>query len=451
MDSRDPEARDFSRFFRGELSPAESRLTIRHLLSTWQSCPRTVERAVEEDEVLWDAYQVGRGAPGPGESGIQLGPRIHEHLRLLNREREAAPELVEKLLASPAEEQRSLVRSDAGFQCWTLCELLIEEAHQLVYVDITRAERMSDLALTLAEELDPRIYGSSLVSDLKARAWGRVGEVLRILSDLRSAEEAFVLAESFIGEGSGDALEEAVLLELKAALRRDQRRIDEALRILDEVIAIYRQYRDFHLVGRGFVQKGRVYGAADDFETAIRWLRKGLGLIDPTRERYLELAARHSLMLYLHECGRHQEAWFLLKASRAEFQEHGGRLLSLRLRWLEGKIQHALGSPGVSEAALVEARQGFIAQGIGFSAAAVSLDLAALYAVQQRAAEMRRLAEEMLPIFHSRDLHREAIAALIVFQQAVRMESVNAELLGQIRSYLRRARKDHKLRFDYTL
>ncbi|HYG60949.1 MAG TPA: hypothetical protein VEL74_00080, partial [Thermoanaerobaculia bacterium] len=188
----------------------------------------------------------------------------------------------------------------------------------------------------------------------------------------------------------------------------------------------------------------------DDFETAIRWLRKGLGLIDSTRERYLELAARHSLMLYLHECGHHQEAWFLLKASRSEFLAHGGQLLSLRLLWLEGKIQHALGFLTEAEADLLAARSGFIEQGIGFSAAAVSLDLATLYAGQQRAEEMRRLAEEMLLVFHSRDLHREAIGALIVFQQAVRMENVDADLLTQIRSYLRRARKDHKLRFEYS-
>ena len=44
-----------------------------------------------------------------------------------------------------------------------------------------------------------------------------------------------------------------------------------------------------------------------------------------------------------------------------------------------------------------------------------SLDLAALYAAQGRTAEVRRLAEEMLPVFTSRRIHREALAALIVF------------------------------------
>jgi hypothetical protein len=30
------------------------------------------------------------------------------------------------------------------------------------------------------------------------------------------------------------------------------------------------------------------------------------------------------------------------------------------------------------------------------------------------------------------------------------MEKVTVELLGEIRSYLRQARKDHKLRFEYS-
>jgi len=85
---------------------------------------------------------------------------------------------------------------------------------------------------------------------------------------------------------------------------------------------------------------------------------------------------------------------------------------------------------------------------MGFDAALVSLDLAGLYAGQGRAAEMRRLTEEMLPIFSARDLHREAIAALIVFQQAVRMEEVSTDLLQEIGGYLQQARCDHKLRFE---
>lgn len=367
----------------------------------------------------------------------------------LRLERLLAPALLERLWAAPVEEWASRVRTDAEIRCWSVAERLIEEAHELLYTAAPRAEALAGLAVAIAQDLDPGRYGAKLVQDLKARAWACLGTVLRHGSDLRSADAAFSVAESHLGTGTGDALEEAQILELKAALRREQRHLEEAHGLIDEVIAIYRHYRDFHLVGRAFVQKGRIHGAEGAFEPAVRWLRKGLGLIDPTRERRLELSARHSLMLYLHESGRDQEAWFLLKASRPEFQEHGGDVLQLQLRWLEGKIHQALGRLDEAEEALLESRRGFIAQGIGFSSALVSLDLAGLYASQKRIGEMRRLAEEMLPIFQSRDIHREAIAALIVFQQAVRMERLSSDLLEQIRSYLSLARTDHKLRFEY--
>ena len=237
--------------------------------------------------------------------------------------------------------------------------------------------------------------------------------------------------------------------ELKAALYRDQRRVGEAHRLLDDVIAVYRQYRDPHLLGRAFLQKGRVDGRVNALEPAIRWLRKGLGLIDPARERSLDLSARHSLMFYLNESGRPREARFLLKASGPEFQRHGSPLLNLRLRRLEGRIYDALGFLGEAEKALIEARQGFADLGVGFSAAAVSLDLAGLYAVQGRAAELRSLAEEMLPIFQSRDLQQETIAALLAFQQAARLEkTIGMKMSAEIQACLDRARQDPKLRLE---
>ncbi|HYO15525.1 MAG TPA: tetratricopeptide repeat protein [Thermoanaerobaculia bacterium] len=446
-----PDPDELARFVQGDLPLRENRRIVRTLLAAWRAY-RSGLGIRRGGRGILRSGQMPPVPPSPAAGYGQIFERsllrLGAQAREIAVERGRVPELSARLDALPLVERRSVLRSDPAFRLWPFCEWLIEEGHRLIHVDLVRAEERADLALILAEELDPRAYGAPLINDIKARAWACIGEVLHILSDLRSADEAFALAESRVGEGTGDALEEARILELKAALRRDQQRTTEAHRLLDEVIAIYRQYRDFHLVGRGFVAKGQVYGAAHDLDAAVRWLRKGLGLLDPTRERHLELAARHSLMLYLHESDHHQEAWFLLKASRPEFQQHGGELLGLRLRWLEGKIQQVLGLLDDAEKALSEARAGFIAQGIGFDAASVSLDLAGLYATQGRTTEMRRLAGEMLPIFRSRDLHREAIAALIVFQQAVQMEKLTSHLLNEIRSYLRRARKDHKLRFE---
>jgi tetratricopeptide (TPR) repeat protein len=446
--SRRPDSGEYESFLRGELSSGDNRRIVRRLLAAWRVCRSELGQIWAENRLPSLLPPWPKAGPDYRSAFASLLPLLSERAQAISRERQRLPELIASLQAHPAEEQEGLLRCREEFRSWLFCEWLIDESRQILHSDLGRARELAHFAMAVAELLDPQDYGGALVRDLQARSWACLGEALRIHSDLRSAERAFARAESLIAQGTGDAFEEAHILELKAALRRDQRRPDEAHQLLDDVIGIYRQHRDLHLVGRAFVQKGRVHGRCDELEPAIDWLRKGLSLIDPARERRLELAARHSLMLYLEESGRHSEARFLLNASRPEFLRHGGELLNLRLQWLEGKIHGSLGLPQEAEEALSGALRGFIRLGVGFSAAAVSLDLAALYARQGRSAEMHQLSAGMLPIFQSRDLHQEAAAALISFQRAVAMESVSARLLTDLRSYLERARKDPELRFQ---
>jgi tetratricopeptide (TPR) repeat protein len=435
-----PDPDEVAKLLRGELDTGESRRIVRHLISAWRTCRN-------EFEQIWDTSR----ASVPNDYRPAFGglvPRLSQHVQRVAQERERLPELIARLLEAQPADQPALVKAETSFHSWQLGEWLIEESQRSVYADLGRAEVLASCAVIVAEALAPDACGVPLVNDLKARAWACKGESLRLLSDLRNAEAAFESAEGLIDEGTGDALEEARIFELKAALYRDQQRAGAAHRLLDEVILIYRQYRDSHLLGRAFIQKGRVHGSSDELDEAISWLRKGLGLIDPSRERHVDLAARHSLMLYLTESGRPREARFLLKASRPEFLQHGSPLLICRLRWLEGTIYSALKFPREAEKALVEARQGFIDLGVGFSIAGVSLDLAALYAAQGRVAEVRTLAEEVLPIFQSRDLHREAIGALIASRQAARVEKGSSQILAEVRSLLDRARQDPRLRLE---
>lgn len=433
---------DIGQFVRGELTPVGNRRMVRQLLQAYGQPPRPVG----------DTREGRAGNPRPAlpemDPWEESSLRLQERANALAEEREEAPRLRQRLRALAPEERRATLALQRVFHSWALCELLIEESQERLYDDVPEAEEIAELARTLAARLDAAFYGRGLANDLHARALAALGEVRRVSSDLRSAEEILAKAEVLVGMGTGDALEEAGILEQKAALRCTQQRTDEALRLLEDVISIYRQYRDFHLVGRAFVGKGRVLAETGDLPAAISWLQKGLQLLDPARDRRFVISAQYTHMLLLHESGSHPEAWFLLRACRPEFQAGGGELLNLRLCWLEGKLQQALNLPEEAQASYHTARRGFIAHGVGFDAALVSLDLAGLYAKLGRAEEMGPLAEEMLPIFQSRDLHREAIAALIVFQQSIRMSTVNAGLLQEISRYLQKARYDYKLRFE---
>ena len=62
--------------------------------------------------------------------------------------------------------------------------------------------------------------------------------------------------------------------------------------------------------------------------------------------------------------------------------------------------------------------------------------------------EIKRLAEEMIPIFSSRQIHREALAALDYWRQAVEAEQACATLIAGVASFLKRAQHNPELRFQ---
>jgi len=83
-----------------------------------------------------------------------------------------------------------------------------------------------------------------------------------------------------------------------------------------------------------------------------------------------------------------------------------------------------------------------------FDTALVSLELASLYAQQGRTAEVKRIAEEMMPVFSSRQIHREAVATLTFWKQSVDAERAGTELVNGVAAFLKRARHDPELRFQ---
>jgi len=100
-----------------------------------------------------------------------------------------------------------------------------------------------------------------------------------------------------------------------------------------------------------------------------------------------------------------------------------------------------------AEAHFQGVRADFLARGNGYDAALVSLDLAALYLGQNRTAEVKELAAEMVKTFEEQKVHREAMAAVRLFQEAAARERATVELVGRLAEYLRRARHEEGVRF----
>jgi len=365
------------------------------------------------------------------------------------RERAEAGFLLTELLHHPAQRREVILRNHPRFATWGLYERLVEGARDLAPTDPAEAEVLARLALLLADVLDHRrLYNVRLIEDLRARAWGYLGNSCRVRSDLQGAEEGFERAFMCLRRGTREPLERAFLLDLKASLRTDQRRFDEALRLLRCCIAIFREVGDDHRAGRSLVKMAIAHYHAGEPENGIPLLLQALEVIDPAEEPRLLLSTWHNLVVFHAEIGRFMEAQGLFIKARPIYQRFSDPWAQNRRHWVQGKIARGLGQMGEAERHLLAARDGFVIEGIAYDTALASLDLASLYAEQGRMAELKDLAGQMVPFFASRQIHREAMAALTFFYRAVEAEGASAELVRQVAGYLERARLEPALRFE---
>jgi tetratricopeptide (TPR) repeat protein len=473
-----PEPEVLERFVAGELPEAETREVLRHLLTRCPSCrlataplwdteggeprlrgfrvapplPREPDLPAP-DEAPMSVVEAARKPGKPGDAYDEVFDRIFERVSVkeaeIARERVKGRELFQELMGHPPARRLMLVANSSRFRNGMLCEQLIAEAHGAGFNDPARSAETARLAVVVAEQLAPESCGSvEITNGLRARAWGQLGNALRIHADLPAAERAIAKAIALLDDTrSVGLLDKARVLDLLSSLRKEQRRYDEAEKLLDRVIVIYRKLGQRNLLGRAYNQKANVCGEAGDAGRRLGLLRRAAELVDRGEDPRMFLTVRHNLILALTENGRAREASSLLFHTRPLYLKMGDRMNLLRLRWLEGTVANALDRHDQAEQAFREVLDAFLEVGLPFDAALAALDLAIVLAVQGRTREVRELAGEILAVFQANDLHQEATAALVMLYRAAEMEKAEVTLMRDLAAYLQQARNNPALRF----
>ncbi len=360
--------------------------------------------------------------------------------------RRAAPALFEELSRLPFEEQGNRIREDDRFWNIGLSEFLCLESERVAASDALQATDLAELAVLVASLLEEGLFEGSWLDQVRAYAFAHLGNARRVLGELRSAKDAFRESRELWEAGTdvaGDSFGyEARYLALNASLRREERCFEEALALLDQALAA--DGGPF-LRNAILVAKAKTLEEMGDPLRAISCLREAAEGIDP--QPRLLLCIKHNLLLLLTAEGRYSEAEELLPAVRNLSETLGNRLDLLRLRWAEARIARGREDAVTAAAMFEEVRVGFLAQEIGFDAALVSLELAVLRLKAGQVEEVKRIAREIMPIFQSQDVHREALAALAIFRHAALTETVTLAFAKRLAEYLQNARHNPRLQF----
>jgi transcriptional regulator with XRE-family HTH domain len=363
-------------------------------------------------------------------------------------ERRAAQALWARIKLLSREEQTEALRSAPPEVLSAVCDLLFSESQRQCGGDPVKAASLCDLAFVAA---DLTAGGEGLRAKLRGLAWAHLGNALRARDDFEGAERAFISADEHwkIGGGVADGLlEEGLIFALKASLRREQRRFDEARQLLERasLLAVSSSFRLQVLVS-----KAKVLEEMGNLEETVRILEQVKEAASPEEEPRLMFAIWNNLADALSKLERFEEAAALLPEAHALLHKAGGELNRFRHMWMEGRITAGLGDIDGGIALLARVRGEFVSRAMAYDVALVSLEIAVLYASLGRTEQVKILARHMTPIFQAHAIHREALAALTLFRQAAEREQVTETFAREVLSYLRRARYNPELRFESGL
>jgi transcriptional regulator with XRE-family HTH domain len=363
----------------------------------------------------------------------------------IRRDRAQAEAFWERLKPHPPRGRRLLVEEGRELQTWALSERLCAESARAAAADAGRAVELADLALRVAS----RVPGpEGWRSRLQGYGWAFVGNARRVANDLPAADKAFAHAWKLwkaASPGEEGPLPEWRLLDLEASLRRGQRRLPEALELLDRALT---DNGSGEAKGRILLKKASTLEQMGEHERAIDALMQAAPSVDGQREPRLLFALRFILAVNLLYLGRQAEAEVLLPEVRTLALQLGNDLDFLRALWLEGRVAAGMGRKDEAISLLERVRLDFATRGLAYDMALATLELAGLYLEERQTGKVKELVRQMASIFRSQGVHREALAALKIFRDAAEREIATAELARRVVEYLCRARHDPGLKFQ---
>lgn len=425
-----PHPAELERFLLGELPGSDTARVISHLLKGCDVCNRQMEPLasvlLRPDLVPDTPVEVGSEYDFPLFKAFAAGRR---YAASLSRERGEAERDRDDSPLREVPPPAPLDSNERALRDWERCEQLLARCQELRRGNPPAAVAASSLAVSLASRIGTSTRGHRALADLQARALAERGNARRVADNLAGAEGDLASALERAGLGTEDPRLLARILDLTASLRIDQRRFDEAYKLLDWVHYIFLELGDSHDAGRALISKSNAASYAMDLSEAIRLLGLGLMLIDTEREPHLVLAVVHNLAYHMIDDKQIEEARRLMWQSRDLYATYGGRIDQLKARWLEGRIAMRQADHAEADQAFREVRQGFAEVGVTYDIALVSLELAEIWLEQGRTSEIQALLDDTVTIFRTKGIHREAIATLLMIRESIERQSATASLL----------------------
>jgi len=314
--------------------------------------------------------------------------------------------------------------------------LLIEESRRRVK---TAPREAAALAALVRPALDRRQGRLSLpwARTLLARAMAHRANALRVAGELNAAAELFsALHQEFTVDRLDDWASRAEIQSLEASLCLAQRRFEKAGSLLDQVAETCRGIGNTTGLCRTLIQKANLLLTVDRPAEVQGLLEHATRGIDASSEPYLYFCTLQARALAFLDLDRPEDAASLVSEKSPLWLEQGSAHTEALYTALRARIATARGQHVEAAAGFTSARDQLLELDRDYDAILASLDIADALLAAGRTAEAGELALSLVPMFQSRGVARETLAALRLLAEAARTEAVTARLVAQVRDRL---------------
>jgi tetratricopeptide (TPR) repeat protein len=343
-----------------------------------------------------------------------------------------------KLLEPLDSAQRILwVKNDPRLYLWGLYARVLAEARDAVRHDASEAVGLAYLGWMIAQRLDPAVYGDIHVRDFQGAATALLGNAKRLYGDLRGAEEDLERAEELLNLGTGDLLERAYLMSVRASLKTDLGCFEDAAALLRRAAACARQMNDRQLEGKYLLAWSSSIGWIHP-ERGLALARRGLSRLVPGVDLHLELGSRHLQILWLNELGRTGEAREMLEAFRPVYETFSDPFTRGRLLRLDGLLFRDEGRLDAAERCFRELVELYEQHSFDFDLALAALELADVLSLEGRLGEATDILGRLYPLLEAWHLNADILRSWLILQEAVKRNAVQDQMFRELAMTLRR-------------
>lgn len=395
------------------------------------------------DPALWSAEIIPMAPLMETNEGLDY--LVAESLRL-EEERARGLEIVASLLGVPLDGWHAWLRGIEGVCTVGLVDALLAEARTRQSMP-REFERVADLAIEVAEMLDPRAYPPGMVARARGNAWKDRANALRLRGEAQDALWAIDEAERNFRQQPIPEFDLAAADYVRATVLVETDRVPDALALAQQAAVTFLDFgdtsREIHariVEAAALLNLGRTRESREVY----------LSLLKPLQEigesRTLALVFLNIAQTSVAINDTNLASVYFLQAATL-FREFGMAGEEANARWGLGRLMAASGRFEEALDRLRAARVEIEKLGFSGDAALVSLDLAEVLLALDRPAEIPGICRSLVERFTRAGSTERALRALSYLKEAAEEGTLSTELVRYVRAYVAEAPRQPQLLF----